>query len=74
MVFVRSGYIRISSGRLGSAGFDSDALSSMASNRRVDGATELSNYRLALNSKVVYSAGGPYDRWFGIPLRCLSTV
>ena len=48
--------------------------SSRASSTRNDGAAIPSAYYLVFYASTVYPSDGPYERYFGRPLRCLSTV
>ncbi len=42
--------------------------------RAVDYATSANAYYLVFNASEVFSSGGPTDRYYAFPLRCLSTV
>ena len=42
--------------------------------RAVDYATSANAYYLVFNASEVFSSGGPTDRHYAFPLRCLSTV
>ena len=76
-VFVRSGYISLSGHDgatfwyAGQWGYDS---TSRATTVRYDNANISSSYYFNFNSINTYSSGGPNDRWYAFPLRCLSTV
>ncbi len=79
-VSVRSGYIFLlgsnfdgSGGTFGSAGITGDNWSSHASPTRSDGVSNLSAYYLEFKAVVIPSLG-PWDRFHGYSLRCLSTV
>ena len=73
-IFVRSGNLRPDDGKSWNAGQDGYVWSSRGSSTRSDGATMPSAYYFAFNAVGVYPSLGPTDRWFGHPLRCLSTV
>ncbi len=75
--FVRSGFINlpgVSGATFRVAGIDGVGWSSRASSTRRDGAAVPSGYHLEFYDSVIYPSGGPYERWHGRSLRCLSTV
>jgi hypothetical protein len=73
--FVRSGIITPpnTNGTLRYVGFGGWDWSSRGSSTRDDGATFPGSYYFSFSNSVVPSRG-PHDRWYGFPLRCLSTV
>ena len=76
LYFVRSGYIVLSAsvGTLRYVGQWGHDWSSRASSAQVDGAVSLSAYDLGVYDSVVEPSNGPFERWVGRSLRCLSTV
>ena len=68
LYFVRSGYIELPStaGTLRNAGLNADYWSSR-------GSAAANAYGLGF-ATAVYPSNGPNNRWYGFPLRCLSTV
>ena len=77
LYFVRSGYVYlpgVSGATFRGAGIYGYDWSSRASSTRSDGAAIPSAYYLDFNASTVHPSFGPYERWRGFPLRCLSTV
>ena len=76
LYFVRSGRLNliVTAGAFGYAGFHGYWWSSRGSSTRYDGVTIPSAYNLVFYASTVYPSDGPYERYFGRPLRCLSTV
>jgi hypothetical protein len=75
--FVRSGNVflpGVSGATFSLASVHGYNWSSRASSTRHDGAAIPSAYRLGFNATDVRTSDGPYERWLGFPLRCLSTV
>ena len=74
LYFVRSGRIglTVTAGTFGYAGQNGDGWSSRAA--AYTSSTSATAYGLGFNESTVYPSGGPYYRWYGFPLRCLSTV
>ncbi len=75
-IFVRSGYFVLPStaGTLRNAGRHAGYWSSRGSSTRYDGVATPSAYNLGFNATGVGPSDGPYERWLGFSLRCLSTV
>ncbi len=74
LYFVRSGYVNVSIPALGYAGIVGYDWSSRASSTNASGATMPSAYILFFGPTGVNPSDGPWERWSGRPLRCLSTV
>ncbi len=76
LYFVRSGYIYLpnTAGTFKEAGQNGSWWSSRASSTRYDGAQIPSAYFLSLDNNLTNTSAGPYIRYNGFPLRCLSTV
>ena len=76
LYFVRSGDVElpITTGTFRFAGVGGIYWSSRASSASANGTTTPSAYNLNFNATGVYPSNGPYERWLGFPLRCLSTV
>ena len=77
LYFVRSGYVflpGVSGDTFRYAGIDGYDWSSRASSTRYDGAAIPSAYSLDFYASTAHPSNGPYERWHGFPLRCLSTV
>ena len=72
--FVRSGLLYPDAGTFRVAGRSGFWWSSRASSTRNDGAAVPSAYYLEFDNAGVYPSNGPYHRFRGYPLRCLSTV
>ena len=74
LYFVRSGRLNltVSAGTLGNAGINGYEWSSRGA--AYTSSTSAAAYSLAFNDSTVYPSGGPNNRWYGFPLRCLSTV
>ncbi len=74
LYFVRSGLVILPStaGTFGYAGVDGYEWSSRAA--VYTSSTSATAYYLGFNASTVYPSYGPYERWRGRPLRCLSTV
>ncbi len=74
--FVRSGliYPNNSTGTLKLAGANGAWWSSRGSSASANGAVISSAYYLEFTNSAVWSSGGPWERHYGRPLRCLSTV
>ena len=70
---MRSGYVYILGATVRSVGYHGMVWTSLSSSTRIDGDTLPSAYMLQFDIAVLPSHG-PYERWHGIPLRCLSTV
>ena len=73
-VFVRSGFLSPDTGKFWYAGLNGHWWSSHGSSTRDDGVTTPSAYNLDLNATDVHPSYGPSNRFYGYPLRCLSTV
>ena len=76
-LFVRSGYVYLPSrnnSTLLGAGINSYDWSARASSTSASGATTPSAYNLHFGPTGVYPSYGPWERHYGRPLRCLSTV
>jgi len=71
---VRSGGLAPDAGKSWNPGQDGYDWSSRASSTRYDGAAIPSAYYLGFNATGVYPSSGPFNRYLGFPLRCLSTV
>ncbi len=73
---MRSGYVNLAltAGTFRVASVNGYGWSSRASSTRYDGSILPSSYELGFTTSIVSSSNGPYDRWHGNPLRCLSTV
>jgi len=71
---VRSGYLAPLDGKSWFAGQNGYDWSSHGSSARHDGVVIPSAYRLSFNASTVHTSDGPYERWLGFSLRCLSTV
>ena len=73
---MRSGIIepRIADGTLRHIGQWGHYWSSWGSDTAGNGSTLSSAYYLYVGSSGVIPSAGPWDRWYGYPLRCLSTV
>ena len=56
------------------SGINGYGWSSRASSTRYDGSAIPSGYSLGFDASTVYTSNGPYERYLGFPLRCLSTV
>ena len=76
LYFVRSGDVElpITTGTFRFAGVGGIYWSSRASSAGANGTTTPSAYNINFNATGVYPSNGPYERWLGFPLRCLSTV
>ena len=76
LYFVRSGHVypAITAGTFRGAGLTGHYWSSLASSTRYDGSAIPSGYSLGFDASTVYPSNGPYERYLGFPLRCLSTV
>ncbi len=76
LYFVRSGliYPNNSTGTLKLAGANGAWWSSRGSSASANGAVISSAYYLEFTNSAVWSSGGPWERHYGRPLRCLSTV
>ena len=74
--FVRSGHVYPggTAGTFRLAGDVGYEWSSRASSTHWQGGTYPCAYLLDFQVSVVSPSQGPYERWHGIPLRCLSTV
>ncbi len=72
--FVRSGILSPDNGKFWDAGLNGYWWSSRGSSTRWDGVTTPSGYYLTFDATGVYPSTGPSNRWYGLPLRCLSTV
>ncbi len=75
--FVRSGNVflpGVSGATFSLASVHGYNWSSRGSSVRHDGVVIPSAYRLGFNASTVRTSDGPYERWLGFPLRCLSTV
>ena len=72
--FVRSGEFTLHNGKFWLAGQDGYWWSSRGSSARDGGDIIPSAYRLSFNITGTYPSGGPRERHYGFPLRCLSTV
>ncbi len=74
--FVRSGDVElpITTGTFRFAGVGGIYWSSRVSSAGANGTTTPSAYNLNFNATGVYPSAGPHERWYGFPLRCLSTV
>ncbi len=72
--FVRSGRLNltVSAGTLGNAGVDGYEWSSRAAT--YTSSTSATAYYLGFNASTVYPSYGPYERWRGRPLRCLTSM
>jgi len=70
LIFVRSGFVDLpnTDGTLRYTGTNSDYWSSRSY------LTPIFAYYFDNNPDGVYSSGGPNNRWYAFPLRCLSTV
>ncbi len=71
LYFVRSGYIHLSvtAGTFryaGQLGFERSSRTSPTSGTLA--------YYLQVDVTIIYSSQGPYNRYYGFPLRCLSTI
>ena len=75
-IFVRSGRIALhnTAGTLRYAGQWGNDWSSRASSTNASGTTMPSAYNLNFGPTDVNPSNGPWERWNGRPLRCLSTV
>ncbi len=73
---MRSGYINLSltAGALRHVTISGYVWSSRASSTRNDGTVIPSGYDFGFGTSATYPSHGPYERYFGNPLRCLSTV
>ncbi len=73
---MRSGYVNLSdpTSRFVTAGLHGLYWSSRGSGTRYDGTSVLSAYYLNFDATVTRPSSSPNHRWFGHPLRCLSTV
>ncbi len=74
LYFVRSGYLIPNVGKSWDAGQYGYWWSSRGSSTRYDGVTTPSAYHLHFNATGVNPSNGPSNRYYGFPLRCLSTV
>ncbi len=75
--FVRSGWIHlpgVSGSTFRVAGTNGGEWSSYLASTRSDGTTIPSGYHFGFTTSVVAPSGGPDYRYYGFPLRCLSTV
>jgi len=74
--FVRSGFVNlaVSADTFRYAGVNGIWWSSRASSTNASGTTMPSAYFLDFTASTVRPSHGPNTRYFGIPLRCLSTV
>ena len=71
---MRSGRITQADGELWNPSLYGFWWSLRGTSMRYDGITTPSAYGLYFNATGVGSSGGPYNRYYGFPLRCLSTV
>ena len=71
---VRSGNLNPNDGKSWNAGINGYWWSSRGSSTRYDGVATPSAYNLNFNATGVYPSNGPHNRYYGFPLRCLSTV
>ena len=77
VVFVRSGNVNlpgVSGATFRNAGINGYGWSSRASSTRANGSAIPSAYYLVFGPSDVSPSSGPWERWLGRPLRCLSTV
>ncbi len=74
LYFVRSGYIRISSGYLLAASSVGYAWINLTSSKLPNNAPIASTYYLTFNSTSIRALDGPYERWLTFPLRCLISL
>ena len=72
LYFVRSGLLYPADGKSWHAGIAGYWWSSRAA--AYTSSTSATAYSLGFNASTVYPSHGPYTRWGGFPLRCLSTV
>ncbi len=74
--FVRSGYVELPliTGTLRNASQWGNGWSSCASSINANDIAKPSGYLFAFNASAVLPSRGPGERYFGFPLRCLSTV
>ena len=72
--FVRSGRLNltVSAGTLGYAGVSGSWWSSRAA--AYTSSTSATAYYLEFGGSSVYPSNGPNNRWYGFPLRCLSSM
>lgn len=66
---MRSGYIYIYDGIIVVSGVSGYYWPTLASLKRWNGSDALSARYFKLDMSIVYTSGGPMDRWYGFPLR-----
>ncbi len=71
---MRSGRLSLYDGKAWYAGANGYWWPSRGTSTRSDGTAAPSGYSLAFGASGVNPSYGPSERWFGFPLRCLSTV
>ncbi len=73
---MRSGQVNLSAstGALRDDGIDGYWWTSHGSSKRFDNVSAPSAYNLNFDATRLYPSAGPDNRWFALPLRCLSTV
>ena len=74
LYFVRSGYVDLDNGKFWDAGITGYWWSSRGSSTHASSAVTPSGYILGFDATDVHPSYGPFNRYIGRSLRCLSTV